>query len=655
MIKHSRPYLLMSLLLLLHMPLIMAQEKFSDTVKLKPVTIRAKSELKNMEMLTYQLDSMQLNNSTQSDLSEMLRDNTAVFIKKTVQGSASGLSLRGTNSSHTRVVWNKIPLNSPMHGSTDISNLPFWFADNVSILYSAASIPHSDGALGGCLRLENNPEWNKGFRIQYSGTAGSFKSHSNFLKLNYSKKKLSSSTRLYHTGAENNFTYQNNSIVDGGEMTRENADFKNTGIMQSLSWRPAENDFISLHAWAQAGERGVPGLITNESGSQNQISRQQHQSLRSILNYTHQGDKVKLEAWSAFNMQTDHFTTDNYISGMGQYRSIDSHSRFLSFYHGISSGFDINKKHSIETSLRYHVNQANTTDKYNENTQQFQRNDIFINAEYEYALLSDVRIVVLVKEDIVDGQAHIPNYGLTYSHKIRDKLNLLVGASRNRHHPSLNDMYYIPGGNPELQPESAFTTDGALRFSLENGFRMDNSINVYYRQIKDYIIWRPGPQGFWEADNISEVESAGCEYNLNIQKKIRKFTIAAHASYALNRSVNKTSGQHHFFGKGGQLPYIPVHGANLSPSILWRNWQLKYQWNYFSERYTTSNNATDVLYSMYPYFMNNLHLSRSFALKNSTVRIKFSVYNLFNESYRSVLWQPMPGIHFRGGVQFQFK
>ncbi|MFO8091365.1 MAG: hypothetical protein R6U13_16115, partial [Desulfatiglandaceae bacterium] len=39
-----------------------------------------------------------------------------------------------------------------------------------------------------------------------------------------------------------------------------------------------------------------------------------------------QSNTTKLEAWSAFNIEANHFTTENYISGLGQYRSIDSRS-----------------------------------------------------------------------------------------------------------------------------------------------------------------------------------------------------------------------------------------------------------------------------------------------------------------------------------------
>lgn len=651
MMKRAFPYFLF----LLSCTGIMAQEIFPDTVKLKPVTIRAESKLKNMGMLTHKLDTLQLDNTSKTDLSEMLRDNTAVFIKQTVQGSTAGLSLRGTNSTHTRVVWNKIPLNSPMHGSTDISKLPFSFTDEVSILYSAASISHSDGALGGSLYLQNKPEWNKGIRIYYIGSAGSFRSHSNFLKLNFSNQKLSSSTRLYHAGAKNNFTYQNNSIIDGGEMQRENADFRNTGIMQSLAWRPADKHFIKMHAWAQTGERGVPGLITNESGSRNHISRQQDKSLRGIINYTRQSNTSKLEAWSAFNLENNHFTTENYISGLGQYRSIDSRSAFVSFYQGISSRFNINDKHRLEASIRHHLNKATAEETIMENIYEAHRRDIFISAEYEHSFNPNTWLVLLVKEDIIDNQAYTPNFATTFSKKIKEKLNLMLGVSKNTHHPSLNDLYFIPGGNPELKPESAVTTDAGVEFSIANGIRLDNTINMYYRQISDYILWRPGPQGYWQAENIPGVESAGLEYNLNVRKKLRQFTIAAHLSYALNRSVNKTSGEYTLFDKGGQLPYIPIHTTNISPIVLWRSWQLKYQWNFYSERFTTSSNSPNVLYAMYPYFMNDLHLSKSFALKNSSINLTFSIYNLFDESYRSVLWQPMPGINFRAGVQFQFR
>lgn len=642
------------------MPLLLslqagAQKTVSDTVKLSEVMVMARADIRDLAMLELRIDSLHINNSIHTDMSDMLRENTPVFIKQTTRGSMAGLSLRGTNSTHTRVSWNKIPLNSPMHGSVDISQLPFLFADDISLQYSAASMLLHDGALGGSLNLSSRPEWKKGFELNYAGAAGSFHSFDNYLSINWSNEKLSTSSRLFHTTSQNNFTYRNHDIADGGLETRKNADHTGYGLMQSVSYRPAPAHFISFHGWIQNNERGVPGLSTNESGSQNSRSRQTDKALRTVVRYKWQGKIASTELWSAADRQENRFHTDNYISGIGSFRSIETHAVSLSLYQGISSRIKFSGDHKLKALIRHHYNQVESRNLQQAENNRAKRQNLFISSSYEHMLTDKWTVNMLVKQDITGGEFHLPNMAFTSAWEMNRQISFFGGISRNMHHPSLNDLYHIPGGNPELQSETAITADAGLMYSPASIPHWHNRLSIYLRDIKNWIMWRPTPQGYWQPDNIAGVHSAGLEFTSYFESKIREFTISGSASYALNRSVNISRGNYGLFSSGGQIPYIPIHSANLRPGIAWRNWQFQYQWNAYSERYTTSNNTPDILYSLYPYFMNDIHLSKRIESKRIHLTFIASIYNLFNESYRSVLWQPMPGINYRIGLKINFR
>ena len=47
-----------------------------------------------------------------------------------------------------------------------------------------------------------------------------------------------------------------------------------------------------------------------------------------------------------------------------------------------------------------------------------------------------------------------------------------------------------------------------------------------------------------------------------------------------------------------------------------------------------------------PYYMNDVSLEKVFVAKFGELSLKFSVYNLFNEKYVSVLSRPMPGRNY---------
>ena len=44
--------------------------------------------------------------------------------------------------------------------------------------------------------------------------------------------------------------------------------------------------------------------------------------------------------------------------------------------------------------------------------------------------------------------------------------------------------------------------------------------------------------------------------------------------------------------------------------------------------------------------MNDIGIGKNFIFKKVDLVLNFKIYNLFNEKYRSVLWQPMPGRNY---------
>ncbi|MEZ5071813.1 MAG: hypothetical protein R2751_12860 [Bacteroidales bacterium] len=89
--------------------------------------------------------------------------------------------------------------------------------------------------------------------------------------------------------------------------------------------------------------------------------------------------------------------------------------------------------------------------------------------------------------------------------------------------------------------------------------------------------------------------------------------------------------------------YTPVHSANLLLRIGRGPWWLSYQYNSYSERFTTSSNDLTGRNRLYPYFMNDLGTGWSFRLGETTLQLEGRIFNLFNERYESVLFRPMPG------------
>ena len=56
---------------------------------------------------------------------------------------------------------------------------------------------------------------------------------------------------------------------------------------------------------------------------------------------------------------------------------------------------------------------------------------------------------------------------------------------------------------------------------------------------------------------------------------------------------------------------------------------------------------------LYPYFMNDLMFGKAFYIKKVTLAAEFKIYNLFNETYHTVLYRPMPGRNYMLMLMFK--
>ena len=175
------------------------------------------------------------------------------------------------------------------------------------------------------------------------------------------------------------------------------------------------------------------------------------------------------------------------------------------------------------------------------------------------------------------------------------KGNIVAKASisRNYRFPTLNDLYFLPGGNPDLKSEHGFTY-AHLDIMLGKDWKLD---------MNGTFSWTP---------SINESEPMS----------------------PADQSVGK------------QLPYVPEFSATVTGRLSWRTWSLLYKWCYYSQRYTMSSNDYTLTGYLPPYFMNNVTLEKQLSFRWADLSLKGSINNLFDEEYLSVLSRPMPGINF---------
>ncbi|MCK4748579.1 MAG: TonB-dependent receptor, partial [Bacteroidales bacterium] len=372
-----------------------------------------------------------------------------------------------------------------------------------------------------------------------------------------------------------------------------------------------------------------------------------HRMVASWKYYTSYG-KMMLRSGSS-GKQLD-YAQKNRVPGLGLVPSIYSISHQHSFLNTLSYSHELDSDLSLEGKLDVNHHDVSSRDTVNREGFDKQRNEVSLYMAVRRSYGDRLNLNLMVRQDWVDGKRIpiIPFFGIDY--RLIEGIDLVLKGSvaRNYHQPALNDLYWQPGGNPNLLPEKGFSTDAGLEYQkVFSRHRLKTGITAYRSDIDNWILWIPSYRGYWEPANIREVLSTGVEYDLQVNGYLGKVQYKVAGNYAYTKSVNRgDSLVWSDASYGRQLVYIPLHSGNFMVNLAYRKYFITYQYNAYSERYTTSSNDLTRRDWLYPYFMNDMALGGEFRIKNIILSAELKVYNIFNESYHSILYRPMPGRNY---------
>jgi iron complex outermembrane receptor protein len=661
------PFKLILAFIIFHSCCGVTAQSLKDTLQLQTIQILGRKSSNKFNEIRSEVDSVTLVRSRSVRLSELLAQNTPIFIKEYGRGAMATASFRGTAPSHTKVSWNGLELNSPMLGMVDFSLIPVYFTDEVKVLHGSSSMTESAGALGGTIRLDNRANWGNTLSGKLLSGYGSFNTLDEYAQLSIGNRKIQSKSAVFYNASLNDFRFVNklNANIDPqtGQYiyptsTNKNADYLNYGLLEELYFQPDPNNTLSVKSWLQHNERSIPQLLTNESDEQANINRQTENALRSVAEWKHYGSKSRLSVMSALNLQNSSYNLENKVSGASDQVVIDADSKITSFVNKFNYRYQLDENLAIEAGLNaslHHVlneNLRTTANLSGYNKSRFE-NSLFARIEKQFS--PSWNAVFMMREEIIDF-AHkglLPLLRVNYLPDPLKSLAFSASVAQNIHFPTLNDLYYLPGGNPLLRSEK----ENLLDFGVTDEFifgnnRLHTGISVYRSNVRDWIIWLPTFQGYWEPFNIAKVESQGIEANASWNGLYRSIRYSVKGNYAYTKSVNLTENSPAY---GKQLPYIPENSANVNVNLSWSCFHVDWMWNYYSKRYTTTANSEDTISDyLYPYFMNNLLVGITIPSMKNKLIAECKVLNIFNEDYRTVLQRPMPGRNYQLVVRYDF-
>lgn len=605
------------------------------------------------------VDSFVLIEKINRSLSELLSENTPVFIKSHGRGALATASFRGTAASHVQVEWNGININSPMTGMVDFSLIPVYVIDDVNLKHGGASIADQSGGLGGSININNTVDWNKTFNVKYLQGVGSYQSFDEFLSVGGGNKKFQLKTRLYHNYSKNDYTFINRGIgnIDPGTGiitnpldTNHNAAYAKYGILQEVYFRPNEKSVSSVKYWGQWADRTIPKATSYEGPDNSNLNDQTDNDHKIVADWKLYYNKSSLVMQTGYSQKRLDYTLKNYIPGSGEVLAIDSKSWAKSSFNSVNYTFNFNNSFSLESSLDANYHHVDTHESIKMTGYNQRRWEISALVALRKSFSNRLNLNLMTRQNWIDKDfvPIVPFLGFDYR-IIKGKDLLLKGnVARNYHQPSLNDLYWQPGGNPDLLPEKGVSSELGVEYQKQiNQHLLQTEITAYRADIYNWIIWIPNYKGYWEPRNIKRVLSQGIEFKLSLGGKINKLKYKASGNYAYTPSINY--GDPMVWGDlshGKQLVYVPLHSNNLMVNLSYQGFFTTYQFNHYSERFTTSSNDVTRRDWLYPYFMNDLVVGKEFQINKIQCTAELKIYNLFDETYHSILYRPMPGRNY---------
>ena len=616
-------------------------------------------DLESAGMSISEVDSGVISQKIHLNLSDLLSENTPVFIKSHGRGALATASFRGTAPSHTAVNWNGIAIESPMTGMTDFSLIPVYLIDKIDLKHGAASLADQTGGLGGSINIGNIPDFKKRFGLSYLQGIGSFSTFDEFLDLGAGTKTFQARTRVYHNYSKNNFSFLNRSIVlqnnDSGEVTHpvqtnDHADYKKFGFLQEIYFMPDDRNLFSFRWWSQKADQSLPQATSYEGPEDANINDQITTDHRAMAQWNGYADKIKWLLRSAFTRKELDFFVFHQISGFGEVASVYSQSTQNRMLNHAALQIEMPNEFSIEAKFDHHYTNVETADSVQKTGFEKHRHDLSGFVSLRKGWNDRLNVNLLLRHEWIGGNRGqlIPFAGFDW--RVIENKNLIVKGSvaRNFRYPSLNDLYWQPGGNPDLKPEQGVSYELGLQYETnKNRQHLQSNLMFYHSVIRDWIIWIPGFRGYWEPQNIREVEAQGVEFNTRLKTYIGQVGVSFSGTYAYTRSRNY--GDPGVWGDdayGKQLVYVPLHSGNMMINVHYKSFSISYQYNAYSERFTTSSNDITRRDWLYPYFMNDVSLSKSFQMGPIDLSAGIKVYNLFDENYHTILYRPMPGRNY---------
>ncbi|TFG44458.1 MAG: TonB-dependent receptor, partial [Bacteroidia bacterium] len=319
----------------------------------------------------------------------------------------------------------------------------------------------------------------------------------------------------------------------------------------------------------------------------------------------------------------------------------------------LKSRFDrrINEILKLEIALNDELNIINTNNYAGDRA----RNLFSADAVAEAELTQWMGARILVREMIQDNSFLMPDFSASTEIRPFSEKYYFIKASfsRNSKIPTLNDMYWSPGGNPDLKNETGYSSEITWEMTSfpSATIRIKNDLTFFRNDISDMIQWHPGESYYWEAGNIGNIVTTGLESALDASFSFRELDVRLNAGYAYTKAVIAGPGTETTNLSGKQLAYIPANQINALLRLSWRQFYSSIGTGFTGKRFLTSDNSQ----YLPQYSASDITVGAKLNAGHASFDLNLIIENLFDVNYQNIAYYPMPGRSFLVSIVLQLK
>jgi vitamin B12 transporter len=578
-------------------------------------------------------------------------------------GNQGGINLRGFDSNRIAFLVNGIPVNSPMTGDFDLSQIDPNSVERIEVIYGGSDSKYNvSGSLGGIVNIITVKNQKSGLRFGGSasntsalpgeyrkndGTTGSAHWEDLLDTQNYTvfagfgAEKYSWSANLFANRAANHFLF-----TDYMKKIRrkDNNQVWDTGASASFV-RNLPDDYSKLIVSADLyyGDKNIPTSgASSVSGTQADFSTRQNILL----------DMPR--AWQ------DNLATEASLSHAWQSREYEPPAGQSSFHdqHTITainrwSWYPLSQL-TLRSGWDYRFNYLDSTDIGSRN-----RHDggLYFTIEYKphnaFMLIPSVKAVLSnpSEKPIVP----VPKLGFLWNPL--ESLTVKNNYFRSFKYPDFEDLYWgedaYTQGNPDLKPEDGWGGDLGIAWRYGDLLNIDSTF--FTQWTVDSIHWSVGRGGIWRPENVGEAMYFGGDAKVEIAIPLSKGpfqSMGFSLSYQYLLSYLLSYG--YTWESEKRIPYMPMHTIGASLDFSWgvkdssKAGSLSISGHFEDLRFADTANIT----KLKPYFLLNANLNQQVG-KNLAAFM--ALRNILNVSYESMSDYPMPGITMTLGMRFNIE